>query len=167
MQISYKWTKERFLEAGRANYYFKLQALKFRLPGYLGLAFMLAGAYFAYSKGVYATLTVATFLTVYWYFLRWPLYSLQLAHQFKKHVSKDQDITWEMDTDSFSIKSVSGFGKYSWDAVTDLAEMENGFLVYQYPIYYWLPKDSFASENDIAWFRNTIIDRISARQSST
>ena len=92
MEITYKWTKERFLEASKANYDIKLSEPKFRLLGYAGLAAMLLGIYLAYTTGLYTTLNAATALTLYWYTLRWPLYRLQLASRFKKYASRNHTV---------------------------------------------------------------------------
>ena len=160
MKVEYTWTKERFLEANKANYDLKMNMLKLRLLGYFGIAFILLGAYLFWLKGVYTTLVVACVLVVYWYILRWPLYKLQLSTNFKKHISKDKTVSWSIDPESFSITSENGGGSYRWSAVTDISESNSGFLVRQYPVFYWLPKDRFESSDDIDWFRNEIMGKV-------
>lgn len=161
MKVEYKWTKERFLEANKANYDLEMSKLKLRLLAYFGIVFVCFGAYMFWLKGVYTTLVVACALVVYWYVLRWPLYKLQLSANFKKHISKDKTLSWTIDTESFSITSENGGGSYKWSAVSDISESKSGFLVRQYPVFYWLPKDSFESEDDIERFRNEILSKVS------
>ena len=159
MEISYVWNRQRFFEASKANYHYHIRSWKFRAIGYLGLLFILIGCYLAYTKSVYATLGVATFLTIYWHFLRWPFYQLQLSYQFKKHCDRDQHIKWVINEETFSISSENGSGTYKWHAVTGISETEKGFLVRKYPIYYWIPKDCFASQAEIEWFKENIIGK--------
>ena len=161
MIVEYQWSKERFLEASKANYDLKMKSLKLKLLGYFGVVFVIVGAYFSYTKGVYTTLIVSSTLVIYWYILRWPLYRFQLSVNFKKHASKDKAVSWSIEPESFSITSENGGGSYKWRAITDISESNAGFLVRQYPVFYWLPKDCFESESDIIWFRNEVMGKAS------
>lgn len=157
MIVEYQWSRERFLEASKANYDLKMESLKLKLLGYSGIVLVIVGAYFSYIKGVHAILIVSGILVIYWYILRWPLYRLQLSMNFKKHATKDKKVSWSIKPESFSITSENGGGSYRWSAITDISESRAGFLVRQYPVFYWLPKDSFESESDIDWFRNEVM----------
>jgi hypothetical protein len=167
MIVEYQWSKDRFLEACKANYDLKMKSLKLKLLGYFGIIFIFVGAYFSYTKGVYTTLVVSSLLVIYWYILRWPLYRLQLSFNFKKHVSKDKTVSWLINRETFSIASENGGGSYKWSAITDISESKAGFLVRQYPVFYWLPKDSFESESDIDWFRNEVMGKITINKQTT
>lgn len=167
MEITYTWNLARFLEAARANYDYKFKSLKFRLIGYFGIVFIFVGAYFAITKGVYATLITAFVLTVYWFVLRWPFYRWQLSLQFNKHAARDKTVTWHIEADSFSISSEGGGGHYDWDAITDIQESDEGFLVRQYPVYYWIPKDCFESAEDLSWFRDRVLSRFREKKQTT
>ena len=157
MKVEYKWTKERFLEASKANYDLKMKSPKLKMVGYFGIALLLFSVYLSYSKGFYTTLIVSSILVIYWYALRWPLFRLQLSSNFKKHVAKNKTVSWLIKPESFSITSENGGGSYKWNAVTDISESDYGFLVRQYPVFYWLPKDSFESETDVVWFRDNVM----------
>lgn len=167
MLVEYKWTKERYLEASKANYDLKMKSLKLKLLGYFGIIFIIVGAYLSYAKGVHTTLVVSSILVIYWYVLRWPLYRFQLSLNFKRHASKDKTVSWSLDLESFSITSENGGGSYKWSAVTDISESNRGFLVRQYPVFYWLPKDCFESENDINWFRTEVMGNVPGNQQAT
>ena len=167
MKIEYQWTKERFLEAAKANYDLKMKSPNLSLIGYFGVSGIIVGAYLAWATGVYGILSVSSALVLYWYLLRWPLQRLQLASSFKKHASKDKLVSWTVEPDTFSITSESGGGSYKWSAITDVSETKAGFLIRQYPVFYWLPKDRFESEEDIAWFRNEIVSKTPAGKHAT
>ena len=167
MIVEYQWSKDRFLEASKANYDLKMKSLKLKLLGYFGIIFVLFGTYLSYTKGVYTTLIVSSILVVYWYLLRWPLYRLRLSTNFKKHASKDKNVSWLIEPESFSITSENGGGSYKWSAITDVSESTAGFLIRQYPVFYWLPKDCFETESNIDWFRNEIMGKASIGKQTT
>ena len=157
MLVEYKWSKDRYLEANKANYDLKMKSMKLKLLGYFGIILVVLGAYLFYTKGIYTILVISSLLVIYWYLLRWPLYRLQLSSNFNKHASKDKNVSWLIEPGSFSITSENGSGTYKWSAITDISESKAGFLVRQYPVFYWLPVDCFESDADIDWFRNVIM----------
>jgi hypothetical protein len=84
-------------------------------------------------------------LAFYWYFLRLPIYKLQLCRHFSKHSSKDTGITWNINDEGFKGGSEHSQSEFSWDSIGKMITSVKGFLVYQYPLFYWIPRHAFAS----------------------
>ncbi len=156
----FRWTRDEYLAASQVNYDLRCRGWKFRAIGCVLIAMALFGGFTAYSKGTFATLFVGTVLVVYWYLLRWPLYRLQLGRRFSKHSSKDAEITWEINEDGFKGGSVDAKGEISWNAVGRVVVSPRGFLVYQYPIFSWIPRHAFTLPGDADRFERLVQTKV-------
>lgn len=160
LSAKFKWTKEEYLTAHKINYALRMKEWRFRGLGYAFLATLVFGAFIAYSQKTYVTFGLGAILVVYWYVLRWPIYRMQLASRFSKHSSKDAEIFWSIDGNGLRGGSNDSKGEMSWSAVGKVAVAPEGFLIYQYPIFSWIPRTGFASASESKEFEELARSRV-------
>jgi hypothetical protein len=64
-------------------------------------------------------------------------------------------VRWVVDEDGFRGSTDNSSSEFSWDAVRKVVFSEEGFLLYQYPAVVFLPREAFASDEDLQWMRST------------
>lgn len=154
IELDYRWDKEEFLKASHANFRRRRRTIASRAFGLLIIFMIASSLLFVFEQGFDASYFIILFLAIYWFLLRWPLQSFFLARQFEKHAEKDTDIHWVISDEGFKGGSAGSQGEFAWDAVTGIERSQDGFLIYRYPIFHWLPMSAFQSRDDIDRFES-------------
>jgi hypothetical protein len=152
--VGYRWTVDEFIAANSLvnqrsmliRPFFRILLVMIILFAILSMGFIL------YQKnwGLLAIFAIVGLAVV----IRKPLNRWGWRRQFTKH--PNQNFELEMQFTSSIIYSSSKLGKSEtiWDAIIEVVEAKNGFLMFTTPqICLWLPIHGFQNENDIITFR--------------
>lgn len=159
IELQYKWDKEEFLKASYANFRRRARSVASRALGVMVIILAASALLFVFQRGYDPTYLIMLFLVFYWFLLRWPLQRLILARQFAKHSERDADIRWTVNEAGFKGGRLESYGEFSWDAITSIEKTKEGFLVYRYPIFHWLPISGFKSPGDINGFESMAMQK--------
>ncbi len=129
--MKFKWDEERFLEGAKAYYDYSLKHSKKRLIGWIFIAILQFGIVMLLKQGTYGMFLLGSILTIYWYFLRWPIRKALLKIAFKKSPLANKDIEIEVN-DKVLINN------QKIDLI-DLIKLENGYLLIFEKGFFYLP----------------------------
>ena len=84
------------------------------------------------------------------------------ARSFKKLNYENKQVEWEISGDKIIHRMLNlSESTFSWDLIHGILDTPDGFLLYpQQNMFYWLPKYSFASKEDIAQFAFIAQDKV-------
>jgi len=76
------------------------------------------------------------------------------AQNFKKLNYENKQVEWEISKDKIVHRMINlSESTFQWDLIQGVSDTPEGFLLYpQKNLFYWLPKSTFNSEEDIAHF---------------
>jgi len=138
-----KWSEETFLEGAKLYYDYTLKNSKKRMVGWVFIAILQFGIVMAIKQGTIGMLLLGSFLSFYWYFLRWPLRKKALKMQFKKSPMANKDMSIEISKQNIKIDD----NELKFDKINEVIESEKGFLLAIDNGFIYLPLKNFTTES--------------------
>jgi len=162
IRISYLFDEDAFVAANHAMWWRRRRSARTK---YIGMAFLAAlplTLWLAVTKGMHFTfMAVMAANLLHWVF-DWPLTRAIVRRRFPDMPSANRRIDWRIDENGLTVSTDAGeSGTFGWDAVRDAWESPYGFVLAQdHNVTHWLPKEAFASEEDVEKMRALLESRV-------
>jgi len=126
MNLKFKWTQELFLLASMAAYDYESKKTSKKYIGWALIALAQIGVLLALRLGNIVPLFVATFLIIYWYWVR-RVIRLNLAKRDFQSL-KDEDKVFEIEVGKKGLSVNNNF--IEWQGISMAISLKDGFLIY-------------------------------------
>ena len=120
-----KWDEDIFLEGAKAYYDYSLKHSKKRVLGWIFIAILQFGIVMLLKQGTYGMVLLGSILTLYWYFLRWPIRKLLLKKAFKKSPLANKEINIDINKNGLLIDNQ----ELSFENIQDVIKSDRGYLL--------------------------------------
>ena len=158
--IKYLWDKQAFIALQQAYYKYIERTPR----GIIGTLLFIAIFFFAlYMISRYRFDFGNGFLLLFSGFfliLRKPYIAWMAAARFKHYTEKNLPVEWQVDAQGFSGGTELSSGKFSWQIISNVIRLKDGFLVIRYPLFHWFPLSAFGSEQDISEFDRLVQEKV-------
>ena len=87
---------------------------------------------------------------------------LYFVHRIKQLNYENKQLEWEIDRDKIVYRMLNSLEiTLSWKLIKGILDTPEGFLIFpQHNVFYWLPKNAFDNESDIAHFVFIALDKV-------
>ena len=162
IRLSHTFDEEEFVRANHAMWWQRRRSPRNR---YLGLAFLAAlplAAWLAAARGMYFTFFAVLGVNLLHWVFDWPLTRAIVRRRFRDMPSAGQRLEWEIGPEALRVRADDGEGgTFSWAEVRRAWEAPHGFvLARDGNITHWLPRQAFTSEEDVARFRQWMVEKV-------
>ena len=156
--LSYVLDEPTFLQAGQALWRVGRRRANVRVRSYLLLAALPVGLFLALQHGMWFTFFAILALAALHFVFDWPLTRAFMRRGFGQLPAANRTMHWRIDTTGLRVR-VEGedAALIPWNALIRVVEDEAGFILFQpHNVHHWLPKEAFASSEDIGRFRQLV-----------
>jgi len=137
--INYTWDKETFLKASHAAYKYEMKHSPKRFLGWIFIVMTQFSVVAAMKKEAVGLLLISTFLTIYWYFLRWPMRRAMLSKSFDAITDANHTFNITASQEGLMIDE----HMTPWDKVLEVVSLEEGYLLYHSDTFVFFPVYAF------------------------
>ncbi len=158
IQLRYVLDEPTYLQAGRALWRAGRRERKALVRSYLLLAAIPLGVFLALNFGMWFTLLAILALAALHFVFDWPITRAFMRRNFAQLPAADRAMHWRIDDTGLTVR-VEGenTARIPWSGLTGVAEDEAGFILFQpHNVHHWLPKEAFASREDVERFRQLL-----------
>jgi hypothetical protein len=137
--IQYTWDKETFLKASHVAYKYEMKHSPKRFLGWLFIVMTQFSVVAAMKKEAVGLLLISTILTIYWYFLRWPMRRAMLRKSFDSIGNANHTFKIIASEEGLMIDEQMT----PWDKVLEVVSLEEGYLLYYSNTFVFFPVYAF------------------------
>ncbi len=149
--------EETFLEGARVAYDYDMKHTWRKYAGWFFIALVQFGVVGALKYGTNGLLLVSTVLTLYWYFLRWPLRKMAIKRVFRKSGFADQKVSVEPKKGGICLGDLC----FPWYTFSRVIASKQGYLLDMEEGFIYIPRSVFPdseSRNDFVGLLKEHID---------
>ena len=112
--------------------------------------------------GMYFTFLAVVAGNLLFWFFDWPLTRAVIRRRLADMPGLGRRFAWEIDENGLTVRGPDGEGgTIRWEGVEEAWEDDAGFVIVQPGnVSQWLPRDAFASAEDVAAFRDLLARRV-------
>jgi len=144
--LKIKWDEDIFLEGAKAYYDYSLKHSKKRVLGWIFIALLQFGIVMLLKQGTYGMVLLGSILTLYWYFLRWPIRRLLLKMAFKKSPLANKEMNIDINKNGLLIDNQ----ELPFEKIKDFIKGNKGYLLLIDKGFIYLPFNKLSKdEKDI------------------
>jgi len=141
--LKIKWDEKTFLEGAKLYYDYTLKNSKKRILGWFFIAILQFGIVMLIKQGTFGMALLGSFLTLYWYFLRWPLRKLALKMQFKNSAMANKNMSIEVNQNGLKVDNQ----ELGYDKISEVIKGKNGYLLAIQNGFIYIPFNKFSKES--------------------
>ena len=141
--MTIKWDEKTFLEGAKLYYDYTLKNSKKRILGWFFIAILQFGIVMLIKQGTLGMALLGSFLTLYWYFLRWPLRKLALKMQFKNSAMANKNMSIEVNQNGLKVDNQ----ELGYDKISEVIKGKNGYLLAIQNGFIYIPFNKFSKES--------------------
>ncbi len=158
VRARYVLDEETFLQASRALWREGRRSARTRVRSAIVLAALPLGAWLAMAHGMWFTFFAIMALGLLHFVFDWPLTRAFVRRNFRQLPAAEREIEWRIGKKGLKVRIAGAeWQTIDWRALTDITEDQDGFVLHQpHNVHHWLPNRAFASENDLARFRQMV-----------
>ena len=142
--LSFRWTKDIYMEAGEFAYDYKMNHTPKKYMGWLFIALLQFGVVGALLKGKMAILLLSTILLVYWYYLKKRIEKSILQRNFDKEEDANKILDIIINSEHITINGK----KIIWSDIAQIISGEKGYLLDHIDGFLFFPAKEFKKEED-------------------
>ncbi|MFK5881310.1 MAG: hypothetical protein QM482_03765 [Sulfurospirillum sp.] len=142
--LSYRWTKEIYMQAGEFAYDFKMNHTPKKYMGWFFIALLQFGVVGALLKGTLAILLFSTILLIYWYYIKKRIEKSLLLKNFDREEDANKILDIIINKEHISINNK----KILWSDITQIISGERGYLLDHIDGFLFFPANAFKKEED-------------------
>ena len=150
IKINYKWDKETALKSFNDIYKFEFNKSTKKYFGWFIIALVQFGVVATLKKGDITLLAFSTILLIYWYFIK----RLIAKKRFLDTIKNIKNINLTINKDGLAFNKEKIIWK--WDEISEVKELESGFIIIKDSNHFFLPKEAFKDIQDIKIFQSNI-----------
>ena len=151
ISLEFPWTKERYIQAGKAVYKYEMAYSYKKYIGYAFLALMMYGL----LSNTYDLLYLGLIFSIYWHYIRPYLQTTKLKKVFTKEGLHRTNVKFLINNKGVTIND----NLIPWNHIAQVIIHKDGFLLDRNEGYPFLPLDAFKSDKDAQNFI-TLVDSL-------
>jgi len=142
--LTIKWDENIFLEGAKAYYDYTLKHSKKRVLGWIFIAILQFGIVMLLKQGTYGMVLLGSILTLYWYFLRWPIRRALLKMAFKKSPLANKEINIDINKNRLLIDNQ----ELSFEKIKDFIKSDRGYLLIIDKGFIYIPFNKLSKKDE-------------------
>ena len=146
IKINYKWDKETALKSFNDIYKFEFNKSTKKYFGWFIIALVQFGVVATLKKGDITLLAFSTILLIYWYFIK----KLIAKKRFLDTIKDIKNINLAINKNgiTFNKEKIT----WKWDEISEIKELESGFIIIKDSNHFFLPKEAFKTNKELESF---------------
>ena len=148
IKINFTYTKELALKASKLFYDYDMKNSSKKYIGWLFIAMMQFGVVGALKHNSFGILFVATFLVIYWYYIRWYIRKFIILKYYDKSNTNNKKVVFSLNDDGLSnLENI-----ISWDNIVRVIKLDDVILLQTNTNTLYFDKQSFNSYKNMQKF---------------
>ena len=148
--LSFRWSKEAYMQAGEFAYDYKMNHTPKKYMGWFFIALLQFGVVGALLKGTLAILLFSTILLIYWYYLKKRIEKSIILKNFEKEADANKILDISINKTHIDINNK----KILWEDIAQIISGDKGYLLDYIGGFLFFPANSFKKEEDKTEFIN-------------
>ncbi len=154
--LSIDWNEAAFLQGAKLLYDTTLKHSPRRFLGWAFIALAQFGVVMAVRQGTVGMLLLGTLLSIYWYFLRWPLRKAALLREFRRSATAGKRLGVVLRDEGIAIDGET----VAYDAVQRVLAALQGYVLLIGDGFLFVPDSAFSDAKTRERFSSALIERV-------